>query len=91
MITAISERSKSDPGLAALVDEAKELAEVYVIVRQRQKGCDGMGELATIKEEFRDVVNRLIQYGKEKKYIPEVISYDIDSIADEITKKQGPL
>jgi SOS response regulatory protein OraA/RecX len=62
-----------------------------VLARQRQKGCDGMGELATMKEEFRDVIDRVIQYCKEKKYISEVISSDIDSIAEEIVKGQGPL
>jgi len=48
----------------------------------------GMGELATMKEEFRDIVDKVIQYCMEKKYISEVISYDIDSIADEIVKGQ---
>lgn len=45
-----------------------------------------MGEPATMKEEFRDVIDKVIQYGKEKKYISEDKSYDIDSIADEIVK-----
>jgi len=43
-----------------------------------------MGELATMKEEFRDVVDKVIQYSKEKNYISEVMSYDIDSVADEM-------
>ncbi|MFZ2198298.1 MAG: hypothetical protein WAV13_11225 [Thermodesulfovibrionales bacterium] len=68
-----------------------EYARVYVLARQRQKGCDGMGELATMKEEFREVVDKVIQYSMEKKYISEDISYDIDSIADEIVKGQQPL
>ena len=45
-----------------------------------------MGELATMKEEFSDVVDKVIQYSKEKNYISEVVSYDIDSVADEIVK-----
>ena len=57
-----------------------------MLARQRQKGCDGMGELATMKEEFRDVVDKVIQYITEKKYISEVMPYDIDSIADEIER-----
>jgi len=50
-----------------------------------------MGELATIKEEFRDVVDKVIQYSQEKNYITKDISYDIDSIAEDIVKRQDPL
>ena len=64
----IIEAAKSDPGLARLLDEVREYASVYVLARQRQKGCDGMGELATMKEEFRDAVDKVIQYSQEKKY-----------------------
>jgi len=82
----IFKASKSDARLAGLIDEVKEFAEVYALARQRQKGCDGMGELATIKEEFRDAVDEVIQYCNEKKYISEVIGYDIDAIVDEIKR-----
>ena len=44
-----------------------------------------------MKEEFRDIVDKAIQYSKEKKYISESVSYDIDSIADEIVKGQDQL
>ena len=88
MIKDISKIAKSDPGLARLLEEAREYACVYVLARQRQKGCDGMGELATIKEEVRDVIDKVIKYCKEKNYISEVMSYDVDSIADEIAKGQ---
>lgn len=84
----ILDASASDQRLLAILGEVREYAQVYVLARQRQKGCDGMGELATMKEEFRDVVDKMIQYSKEKNYIFENISYDIDSIADEIVKGQ---
>jgi hypothetical protein len=45
----------------------------------------------TLKEEFRDVIDKMIQYSREKKYISEVMSYDIDSIAVEIVKGEGQL
>ena len=86
MIKAISETAKSDPILERLLGEVREYASIYVLARQRQKGCDGMGELATMKEEFKDIVDKVIQYCKEKKYISEVIFFDIDSIADEIKR-----
>jgi len=85
MINAIKQSSKSDSQLAGLLNEAREYAQVYVLVRQRQKGCDGMGELATTKDEFRYVVDKMIQYSQEKKYIGD-LSYAIDAIADEIVR-----
>ena len=88
MFDAIQQASKSDSQLAKLLAEAREYAQVYVLARQRQKGCDGFGEMTNLREEFRDVVDKVIQYCKEKKYISEVISYDIDSIAEEILKNQ---
>ena len=86
MIRTISDASRSDARLADLLEDAVEYARVYVLARQRQKGCDCMGELGTLKEECRDVVDKVIQYSQEKKYIPQDISYDIDSIAAEIFK-----
>jgi hypothetical protein len=86
VFNTIQQESESDSQLAKLLVEAREFAQVYVLARQRHKGCDGMGELATMKEEFGDVVDKVIQYCKEKKYISEVISFDLDSIADEIKR-----
>ncbi len=84
MMDTILNASKADTGLASLLDEVREYASVYVLARQRQKGCDGMGELATMKEEFRDAVDKMIQYCKEKKYVSDDASYELDSIADQI-------
>ncbi len=86
MIGTIYKTSKSDAQLAGLLNEAREYAHIYALARQRQKGCDGMGELATMKEEFRDVVDKVIHYAQEKKYISQDVSYDIDSVADEIKR-----
>ena len=88
MFNAIQHASKSDIQLDKLLAEARDFARVYVLVRQRQKGCDGMGELATLREEFRDVADKVIQYSQGKKYISQDVAYDIDSIADEIVKGQ---
>ncbi len=87
MIRKILDASKSDPGLASLVDEAREYAEMYLLAQNTQRGCvDGMGELATMKEELRDVLDKVIQCSQEKKYISDDISYDIDVVAREIVK-----
>lgn len=86
MFNAIQQASKSDSQLAKLLAEAREYAQVYVLARQRQKGCDGFGEMTNLKGEFRGVVDKVIQYAQKKKYISEVISYDIDLIANEIER-----
>jgi hypothetical protein len=80
----ITDSAKSDQKLLSLLTEAREYAGVYVLARQRQKGCDGMGELVTMKEEFRDIINKMIQYAQERQSIPGDVSYDLDSVADEI-------
>ena len=45
MIDAILKKSVSDPHLARLAEEARDNAEVYLLAKKRQKGCDGMGEV----------------------------------------------
>ncbi len=92
MIRKILDASKSDPGLAMLVDEAREYAEMYLLAQKTQRGCiDGMGELATMREEFSDVVDKVIHYCKEKKYIAQGVAYDIDSVASDIVELRNPL
>lgn len=86
MIEEILKASKSDTQLARLLDEAREYAQVYLLAKQRQKGCNGFGEVTNLKEEFREVVDKIIEYCKTNNYIPEDISYDIDLIAIEFEK-----
>ncbi len=86
MIKSIFEIAKSEPALAALLETAREYAAVYLMAKNRQKGCDGMGELATMKEEFKDTVDKVMQYCKDEKYIPEDLVFDIDTIAEEIER-----
>ena len=62
MIRHISEMAKSDPGFVRLLGTAREYADIYLLARKRQKGCDGMGELAMVKEEFRDSLDALMNY-----------------------------
>jgi hypothetical protein len=84
MISAIYEASKSDTRLAKLLENVQEYAHLYLIAKQRQKGCDGMGEMSTLKEEFVYNLEGMILYCKEKGYLSGDITYEIDSIALEI-------
>jgi hypothetical protein len=87
MIIKILDASKSDPGLARLLDDVREYACVYVLARQRQKGCDGLGEMTNLKDEFRGVLDDLLAYCKYKGYgyILEE-GYDVDSMAVELAR-----
>lgn len=84
MITAILEASRSDSRLAALVDEAREYAQIYLLAKQRHKGCEGTGELVTLREEFRDVIRKLMNYCGEKGCPSELSPDDPDRAATEL-------
>jgi len=86
MIDSVLQASKSDARLATLLDEAREYAQVYLLAKQRHKGCDGTGELMTLKEEFKDTVDKMIRYCKEKGYLSGACAYDSDSVADALMK-----
>jgi hypothetical protein len=78
----ILQESKTDALLAGLVDEVREYALIYLLAKQRHKGCDGTGEVMTLREEFKDVVDKMIRYCKEKRHLSGVCAFDPDSVAD---------
>jgi hypothetical protein len=84
MISAIFEASKSDCQLARILENVQEYAQLYLLAKQRQKGCDGMGEVETLKDEFVYNMEEMIHYCKEKGYLSGDITYEIDSVAFEI-------
>ncbi len=88
IIETIQKFVQNDAKLAELFERVRENAELYLIAKQRQRGCDGMGEVATLKDEFIYSMDRLIRYCKENGYIFEDVPYDIDSIAQDICELQ---
>ncbi|MDA8088731.1 MAG: hypothetical protein M0Z61_00700 [Nitrospiraceae bacterium] len=86
MFGAIREVSKSDGELLKFLEDASECARFYLLSKKRQRGCDGMGELAMIKEEFEQALNMLTTYCKEKGYALADIQYEIDSVAKDLAK-----
>jgi hypothetical protein len=84
VIETIQNFVQSDAQLARLFERVREYAELFLIAKQRQKGCDGMGEVATLKDEFIHSLNEMIRHCKEKGYLGDDISYDIDLIARDI-------
>lgn len=75
-----------DVQLARVFERVQEYAELYLIAKQRQKGCDGMGEVATLKDEFIYYMDKMIRYCKEKKYLSGDVLYDIDLIAGDLIR-----
>ena len=86
IIETIQKFVPNDAQLARLFDKIQEYAELYLIAKKRQKGCDGMGEVATLKDEFIYFMDAIILHCKEKKYISGDASYEIDSIVRDICK-----
>ena len=87
-IETIQKFVSNDAQLSRLFERVRENAELYLLAKQRQKGCDGMGEVATLKDEFIYSLNGIIRHCKEKGYLRDDFSYDIDLIAHDICKIQ---
>ncbi len=86
MIENIIKTSKADAHLADLVEDSREYAQIYLLSKQRHKGCNGTGELMTLKEEFKDAVDKMVRYCKEKNHLSGVFAFDPDSVADLLLK-----
>jgi hypothetical protein len=86
MIDTIINTSKSDAHLAALVEDSREYAQIYLLAKQRHKGCNGTGELMTLREEFKDAVDKMVRYCKEKDHLSEASGYDPDLVAKALLK-----
>jgi hypothetical protein len=84
MLNAILNASKSDARLAALLDEAREYAQIYLLAKQRHKGCEGTGELMTLREDFRDVIGKLVKHCAEKGCPCDMNADDPDAAAREL-------
>lgn len=87
MYEVILQKAASDAGLSRLISTATEYAGMYALSRNRQKGCDGMGEAATLKEEFRTALEDLMRYCVELGYIPDDMKSDPDLLAREFMRR----
>lgn len=88
MLETIVIASRTDARLAVLVDEAREFAQIYLLAKKRHKGCAGTGELMTLKEDFRDVINKMVLYCRNKDLLSGDCGYDYDpdAIADALVR-----
>jgi hypothetical protein len=67
-----------DPGLSRLFENAAEYARVYLLAIERQKGCDGMGIMMTMKEDFKSALRDLLQRCSAQGYIHNRAAFEID-------------
>ncbi|MEW6599331.1 MAG: hypothetical protein AB1499_00015 [Nitrospirota bacterium] len=82
----LADLKESDSRLSVMLSIASDYAEIYLLTKQRQKGCDGMGELSTVKEELIGVIEEVMEYCRKENHITDVMEYDIDLIADKIRR-----
>ncbi len=85
MLSNITEIAATDNHACSLLCKAREFAEIYLLVTRRKKGCFGMGELAMIKEEFKEAVDDLINYCEGKDHLASDFQYDLDTVASILT------
>lgn len=74
----------SDEGLRKLYAAVVDYARIYALAKQRPPGCDGMGEFVTLREEFKDAVDALIRYCKDRNYPAFRGDFDLDAMAREL-------
>ncbi len=86
MIEQIVRHLSEDPLLRRHLETAIDYARVYYFAKMRQKGCDGLGEMTNLKDEFKGVLEEMLAYCLNKGYIDHNLSYDIDAVTDELSR-----
>ncbi len=81
MLSRIAEKALHDDALSSLLGKTRDCAAIYLLVVKRRKGCDGMGELAMVREEFGEAIDDLARYCKEKEYPFKDFEDDLESAA----------
>ena len=87
MLQLIQQKSGADPGMSKLIGTVTEYAEIYALSKNRQKGCDGMGEAAALREELLMAIEDLMKYCKDHGYITDEVKVDPDVLAREFMLK----
>ena len=86
-LDGILQEAKTDALLAGYLEEVQEYSQIYLLAKERQKGCNGMAQLVTLKEEFKEVIDKLFQYCEQKNNHQLACERnDLDSLAIRFTK-----
>lgn len=81
MINEIRHAANTDARLASLLEEAREHAQIYLLAKERQRGFEDMGNLVTLREEFRDIIEKVQRHCREKGFPCELGPDDPDAAA----------
>jgi len=82
------QEATADALLAGHVEEVQEYAQLYLLAKERQKGCDGMAQFVALKEEFKDAIDKLFQYCRWKDNLAfHVNEHDLESLAVTFSKR----
>lgn len=81
-LDGILQESKTDALLAGHLEEVQEYSQIYLLAKERQKGCNSMAQFVMLKEEFKDAINKLIQYCRRKNnHMFAFEEHDLDSLS----------
>lgn len=97
MLDSLQKNAVSDIKLAKLFDEVQEYAQIYLLAKQQQKGCNGMAQFVALRDEFKDALEAFFRHCREKGYLDHTFAGDLDVLAVEfdtfrretITKSQN--
>lgn len=81
----ILEAKKIDAELSILCDEAAEYARLHLYAR-KITGCNSLGEIENLLDEFRRMIFEIIRYCGERNYIDNLDIYTIDATDKELEK-----
>ncbi len=81
MLDSLQKKSGSDIKLAKLFDEVQEYAQIYLLAKQQQKGCNGMTQFVALRDEFKDALEAFFRYCREKEYLDHKFADDLDVLA----------
>ncbi len=91
-LDGVLQESKTDALLAGYLEEVQEYSQIYLLAKERQKGCNSMAQFVTLKEEFKEVIDKLFQYCRQKNYHQLAFEgQDLDSLAVIFSKIVGAL
>lgn len=81
----ILEAKKIDAELAILCDKAAEYARLHLYAR-KITGCNSLGEIENLLDEFRRMIFEIIRYCGKRNYIDNLAIYTMDVTDKELEK-----
>ena len=86
-LDVILQESKTDALLVGHLEEVHEYSQIYLLAKESQKGCNSMAQFVMLKEEFKDVIDKLFQYCRQKtNHQFSFEEHDLDSLAFRFSK-----